>query len=349
MGEQFVRRRAMAFDPRSFGQRRHGFRNAVAILAAVLAAAAMPSQAQSPGAAQPHRAAAKAAAGESFAGLYNATCGADDASATAPRPRSAGGGPPDRSQWYAPPSQVFDNLYWVGTKEHSSWALKTSEGIILIDTLYAYAVEAEIVEGLKTLGLDPASVKYAIISHAHGDHDQGAALLQSRFGTKVVMGGPDWDTTAARTTYSGGISKRDVEAVDGQKVTLGDTSVQLVTTPGHTLGTLSLLFPVKDHGRTLTVAYSGGTAFNFQHTAARFDTYIGSQQKFSKVAAAAGATVMLSNHSAFDHAVEYAPKAMAARPGGQPHAFEVGKQGVANYLKVLEECAMAVKTAEFGN
>jgi metallo-beta-lactamase class B len=125
--------------------------------------------------------------------------------------------------------------------------------------------------------------------------------------------------------------------------------VTLIATPGHTLGTLSLLFPVRDHGRALTVAYSGGTAFNFQHTAARFDTYIASQQKFAKAAAAAGATVMLSNHSAFDHAVEYAPTAMAARTSGKPHAFEVGGQGVANYLKVLEECAVATKTAEFGN
>ena len=244
---------------------------------------------------------------------------------------------------------MFDNLYWVGTKEHSSWALKTSEGIILIDTLYNYAVEAEIIDGLKTLGLDPAAVKYVIISHAHGDHDQGAALLQSRYGAKVVMGGPDWETTTARTNYSGGVAKRDIEAADRQKLTLGDTSVQLVTTPGHTLGTLSLLFPVKDHGRTLTVAYSGGTAFNFQHSPARFDTYIASQQKFAKAAAAAGATVMLSNHSAFDHAAEYAPKAMEKRSSGQPHVFEVGKQGVANYLKVLEECAVATKTAEFGN
>jgi metallo-beta-lactamase class B len=346
MWEQFVRRRVMALDSRSSRQSWRGFGSAAAILAAALVTASVPSQAQSPQAAQPHRAAAKVAAGERFSGLYVATCGSDDAPATAPaRARTAGGGPPARSEWYAPPSQVFDNLYWVGTKEHSSWALKTSEGIILIDTLYSYAVEAEIVDGLKALGLDPAAVKYVIISHAHGDHDQGAALLQSRYGTKVVMGGPDWDTTTARTSYAGGIAKRDIEGVDGQKITLGDTSVQLVTTPGHTLGTLSLLFPVKDHGRALTVAYSGGTAFNFQHTAARFDTYIASQQKFAKAAAAAGATVVLSNHSAFDHAVEYAPKAMGSN--GQPQVFEVGKQGVANYLKVLEECAVATKTAEF--
>jgi metallo-beta-lactamase class B len=320
------------------------------MLAAVFATTTAPSQAQNPDAAKPHRAIAKAAAGDRWAGIYTATCGADEPVAAAAAPaRTPGGGPPDRSVWYAPPQQVFDNLYWLGTKEHSSWALKTSEGIILIDTLYSYAVEAEIIDGLKTLGLDPATIKYVIISHAHGDHDQGAALLQERYGAKIVMGAPDWDSTEARKTYAGGIAKRDIVAADGQKITLGDTSVTLVTTPGHTLGTLSLIFTVKDHGRMLTVAYPGGTAFNFQHTAARFDTYISSQQKFAKAAAAAGATVLLANHSAFDHALDYAPKAMAARASGQPHVFEVGKQGVANYVKVLEECAVAVKTAEFGS
>jgi metallo-beta-lactamase class B len=43
---------------------------------------------------------------------------------------------PDRSLWYARPAKVFDNLYFVGTRIHSSWALTTSDGIILIDTLY---------------------------------------------------------------------------------------------------------------------------------------------------------------------------------------------------------------------
>src|SRR5262249_48591769 len=272
----------MARGSRSSRQNLRAFASAAAMLAAALAAA--PSQAQNPQAAQPHRAAAKAAADDRFTGIYTATCGADTpattpaaAPARTPPPAPAappGGGPPDRAQWYAPPHQVFDNLYWVGTKEHSSWALKTSEGLILIDTLYNYAVEAEIVDGLKTLGLDPATIKYVIITHAHGDHDQGAALLQPKYAPKIVMGAPDWDTTVARKTYAGGIAKRDIDGLDGQKITLGDTSVTLVTTPGHTLGTLSMLFPVKDHGRTLTVAYSGGTAFNFQHTAARFDTYI---------------------------------------------------------------------------
>ena len=61
----------------------------------------------------------------------------------------------------------------MGTKIHSSWVLQTSQGLIVIDTLYAYAAEPEIVDGLKALGLDPKTIKYVIVSHGHGDHDQG--------------------------------------------------------------------------------------------------------------------------------------------------------------------------------
>src|SRR4029453_10833344 len=168
---------------------------------------------------------------------------------------------PDRATWYAQPYKVFDNLYFIGTRIHSAWALTTSDGIIVIDTLFDYAIGPEIVEGLSGLGLNPRDIKYVVISHAHGDHDQGAALLQSRYGAKVVMGAADWDATLQRpATAAGGGPKRTLSAgPDGTKLTLGDTTVNIVATPGHTPGTLSYVFPVKDQDKTVMVAYSGGT------------------------------------------------------------------------------------------
>jgi metallo-beta-lactamase class B len=127
---------------------------------------------------------------------------------------------PDRATWYAPPYKVFDNLYFVGTKIHSAWALTTSDGIIVIDTLFDYAIEPEIVEGLTKLGLDPRDIKYVLISHAHGDHDQGAALLQSRYGAKVAAGWPDWDV-AAPAAAAGGVPTRDIAVgPEGTKIRL---------------------------------------------------------------------------------------------------------------------------------
>jgi metallo-beta-lactamase class B len=287
-----------------------------------------------------HLAVAKAAAGFDFTGTLARICVAPQ---TGPGADVAPGPAPNRATWFTEPAKVFDNLYFVGTKIHSSWALTTSEGIILIDTLYEYASEEAIVAGLKKLGLDPATVKYVIITHAHGDHVGGAKLMQDRFGSRIVMGGPDWDSIEKSVNqYPNGKPKRDIVAADGQKVTLGDTSVTLVLTPGHTPGTVSMLFEVRDNGTPLMVAYSGGTAFNFPNDVPHFETYINSQRKMAAAAAAANAGVLMSNHSEFDNAVTKI-KMLAARKRGEPHPFDLGRDAVARYFKVSDECAQVAR------
>ena len=284
-----------------------------------------------------HLTAAKRAAGVDFAGVLMSTC-------VAPAIVNGGRGDgsiPDRATWHAEPAKVFDNLYFVGTKVHSAWALSTSDGIILIDTLFNYAVEDEIVGGLKKLGLDPAKVKYVLISHAHGDHDEGARLMQERYGAKVVMGGPDWDGTEKLAEKPGGKAKRDIVATDGQKLTLGDTTVALVSTPGHTPGTFSFLFTVKDKGKPLTVAYSGGTAMQLIYKDVdKLNIYADTQAKFQRLAKEAGATVLMTNHSAFDNAATKARLVEVRRPG-EAHPYDVGSDAVGRYLTVMSECARA--------
>jgi len=289
---------------------------------------------------EPHLAAAKAAAGFDFTGLLARICVAPQ---TGPGRDVAPGPAPERTTWLTEPAKVFDNLYFVGTKFHSSWALTTGEGIILIDTLYEYASDEAIVTGLRKLGLDPATVKYVIISHAHGDHVGGAKLMQDRFGSRIVMGGPDWDSIEKSVNqYPNGKPKRDIVAADGQKITLGNTSVTLVLTPGHTPGTISMLFEVRDNGTPLMVAYSGGTAFNFPNDVPHFETYINSQRKMAALAATANATVLMSNHSEFDNAVTKI-KMLAARKSGEPHPFDLGRNAVARYFKVSDECAQVAR------
>jgi metallo-beta-lactamase class B len=303
-------------------------------------------QAQTPAPATPDNlvVAAKRAAGTDYAGTFVRICVA---------PENLGGGAargggagarvvPDRAQWYAPPYRVFDNLYFVGTKIHSAWALTTSDGIIIIDTLFDYAIEPEIIDGLSKLGLDPRAVKYVLISHAHGDHDQGAALLQRR-GAKVVMGAADWEATLQRpTTAAGGVPTRDIAVgPEGLKLRLGDTLVDVVATPGHTPGTLSYVFPVKDRGRPLVVAYSGGTAFNFPRRPENFAVYRDTQRKMIEVAGAAGATVLMTNHTEFDRAYDRARLAQLPRAAGEKHPYETDAATVQRYFEMARDCAEA--------
>ena len=234
---------------------------------------------------------------------------------------------------------MFDNLYFVGQTEYSVWAVTTSAGIIVIDAIFDYSVEAEVAEGLKKLGLDPTTIRYAIISHGHGDHHGGAKFLQEKFGTRIIMGAPDWDLVergAARTPAP----KRDIVATDGQKLTLGDTTLTLYLTPGHTPGTISTLVPVKDGGRTHLAAAWGGTAFNFPRTPENFQIYINSADRFRDIVAKAGADVIIANHTRFDGTPKKVA-ALATRKPGQAHPYVIGKTAAANYVTVAGECARA--------
>src|SRR5207245_9664455 len=98
-----------------------------------------------------------------------------------------------------------------------------------------------------------------------------AKFLQYPFGTRIIMSAADWDVVDQSPRIAAK-PKRDMIATDGQKVTLGDTTLTLYLTPGHTLGTVSLLIPVKDNGKPHLVAEWGGTGFNFQHSRERFQT-----------------------------------------------------------------------------
>ena len=176
-----------------------------------------------------------------------------------------------------------------------------------------------------------------------------ASPLCRSFGAKVVMGAPDWDVTLKRAPdVAGGVPTRGPGDIsvgpEGTKVTLGDTTVDIIFTPGHTPGTLSYIFPVKDKGKTVMVAYSGGTLTGaFGTDGKRWDEYIDSQKRIAQAAAAAGASVILSNHSEYDNAYTKARLVAVKREVGEENPFIMGAQSVQDYFTVMEECATAAK------
>jgi metallo-beta-lactamase class B len=253
--------------------------------------------------------------------------------------------PPPRSEWHAEPAKVFDNLYFLGDKvDYSAWAVTTSAGIIVIDALWDYSVEDEIVDGLRKLGLDPTTIKYVLVSHGHIDHAGGAKYLQDRFGSHVIMSAAEWETVALNTE-PWPKPKRDLIATDGQKLRLGDTTLTLYVTPGHTPGTISTLIPVKDGGKPHLVAEWGGTAFNFTITPDKperfwFRTYSESAERFRDVVTKAGADALIANHRSLDRSTRKLA-ALVTRKPGDPHPYVVGNDAVRRYLTVADECAKA--------
>jgi metallo-beta-lactamase class B len=307
-----------------------------------------------------HIAAARSAAGSDEYGMFRRLCEAviaapvtPPAAPAAPAGQAAGRGNaprrvPDRATWHAEPAKVFDNLYFFGQTEFSVWAVTTSQGIVVIDTIFDYSVEDEVVEGMKKVGLDPTQIKYAVISHGHADHSGGAKFLQDRFGTRILASAADWDLLER----SGGAAPtRDMVVTDGQKLTLGDTTFTMYLTPGHTAGTISTIFPVRDAGQPHTAAIWGGTMFNWlgnprayitpsTPAAYWFSLYRDSANRFRDILTAADVDVLLSNHTEFDGSKRKLP-ALATRRAGERHPYVVGVENVARFVTVLGECAAA--------
>jgi metallo-beta-lactamase class B len=323
-----------------------------AMLAAAVGSVMVAAQ---PGAAQVHIEAARKAAGTENTGVFDVTCKyltQDRTAAAAPAaPRQPG--PPAHDTWHREPAKVFDNLYFLGQSEYSSWAVTTSQGIILIDAIYDYSIEDEVTGGMKKLGLDPAQIKYVIVSHGHGDHSGGAKYLQDTYNARVLLTEEDWnllERTKANPNAQP-VPRRDMVVTDGMKLTLGDTTLTMYITPGHTMGTISTLIPVKDHGVSHLAAAWGGTAFNWVNGPANyitpdrpakfwFDTYAKSAERFRDIAARAGADIVIANHTNFDGTKTKLP-ALEKRQANQTHPYVVGKEGVLQYLTVVDECAKA--------
>jgi metallo-beta-lactamase class B len=270
---------------------------------------------------------ADALAGTDLRGFYEVLC---PAKVLQPAPVDVA----DRASWYVPPAKVFDDLYYVGEKGVSAWALKTDDGLILFDALFAYSVGPEIVDGLKALGLDPATIRYVVVTHAHADHYGGASYLQDTFGARVIASREDWDGIAATIRWTDPKPRRDLVVDGSMDLRLGGTTVKLVETPGHTPGTLSLLFPVHDKGKRHVVALWGGTAFN-SRTREQYQTMAASAERFAAMAQREHADVLLSNHPVFDDTFA---KIARGRKADGSSAFVTGRETIARAMTIVKYC-----------
>ena len=252
----------------------------------------------------------------------------------------------------APPSKVFDQLYYLGTNIVGSWALVTSDGIIQIDTLDdPPEAQRVIIGGYKKLGLDPAQIKYIIITHGHADHFGGAKYFQDTYHPHVMMSTEDWDMLAKIPPGKNPPPKRDIDIKDGQKLTLGNTSLTFYLTPGHTPGTISFLVPVTDHGQSHLLSFWGGSAlprtlepgaFEFPALDSGLLIYKQSFARFLKIGEDAGADGYIANHPYRDQTFIDGKNDKltknAARKPGDPSPW-IGRSAYIRYMMIGLECA----------
>lgn len=238
------------------------------------------------------------------------------------------------------PFQIFDNLYYIGIQWVSCYLLVTTDGLILIDALYGDHIDTAI-DGIRTLGYDPADLKYVLATHGHFDHVGGAARFQETYGARVGMTAADWELVEAppdNPDWEIDVPVHDMVIADGDTLELGDTELRFYVTPGHTEGVLSMEFPVRDDGEEHRAFVFGGVGLNFEGVH-RTNLYLDSVARIGRLAAEEGnpIDVNVSNHASMGRIFERAEQ-LASRADGDPHPF-VDPEGYVAWLAELQRNA----------
>ena len=153
-----------------------------------------------------------------------------------------------------PPHRVVANIYYVGTRTLSAYLITTPAGHILLNSTYERNVRT-IAASVAQLGFAFTDVKILLGTHAHGDHQEGDALVKELTGAQVMAMAED--VPALRAIAPGG-KPHPVDRVlrDGETVTLGGTSLVAHLTAGHTRGCTTWTMKAADSGRSYDVVFA---------------------------------------------------------------------------------------------
>ena len=235
----------------------------------------------------------------------------------------------DRRSQYVEPFQIFDNVYYVGIDWVAAYLIETGDGLVLIDSLYGSWLPV-LLNNIRELGFDPADVKYLINTHGHFDHAGGSALFQKVYGSRVVMTAEDWQVAQAKPELAAfymPTPRVDMVAEDGDTISLGDNTITLYKTPGHTEGVLSLGYTGKDGDDTHSILTLGGVGLNFSGIE-RTETYLDSYRRLQSMQDSF--SVSLPNHQSMGRVFDRRDL-LAQRQAGQAHPF-VDKPGLSRDL-----------------
>jgi len=232
-----------------------------------------------------------------------------------------------------PPFKIFDNLYYVGIDWVSSYLITTDDGLILIDALYR-DYPAHIIQSVKELGFDPKQIKFILCTHGHYDHCEGADTLQKITGARVGMTETDWEIAEGKVKndYANVNTRltRDWVIRDGDSLKLGGTTIKFFITPGHTMGVLSMSFPVRDGSNTYKAFMLGGVGLNFDGVK-QTEVYLQSMDRLMKMK---NIQVNITNHPDPGKIFQRA-RLLQTRKAGEPHPF-VAPDDFQNWLKELK-------------
>ena len=146
--------------------------------------------------------------------------------------------------------------------------IKAGEDWIVFDS-GAGINDAEMFAAFEATGIPPERIRHLFLTHAHADHAGGAAALRDRFGVRIHAGSQTADIMEKGDEVKNGLARAraagiypadchlhavevDQRMAENDLVTINDTVIRLIHTPGHSFDHVSYL--VTSPGRTFLLA-----------------------------------------------------------------------------------------------
>lgn len=168
--------------------------------------------------------------------------------------------PAEWSQAYKP-FRIAGNLYYVGTYDLACYLITTNKGHILINTGLA-ASDKQIKKNVAALGFRFSDIKILLTTQAHYDHLGAMAAIKKQTGARMMVNEKDAAVVrdGGQSDYAFGDTVSSFAPVDidrllynGDSIVLGNMKLVMLHHPGHTKGSCSYLFTVKDSKRSYKV------------------------------------------------------------------------------------------------
>ncbi len=244
-------------------------------------------------------------------------------------------GTPQDQETAFPPHKIIGNIYYVGTKTLSSFLIVTPQGNILIDSTYERNVPV-IKKSVEQLGFKFSDTKILLGNHAHGDHQEGDAMVKELTGAQVMVMAEDVPDLKA---IKPGGKEHPIDKIlhDGESVTLGGTTLIAHLTPGHTRGCTTWTMKVQDGGKTYDVVFGG----SLRSPGTLTPEIVGELNRSFKVVRSLPCDVPLG-----DHPAEYKLQAKYAKlQAGGPNPF-IDKAGCLDEADIQEAMFHAIQAEQ---
>ena len=152
-----------------------------------------------------------------------------------------------------PAHHVIGNVYYVGTVSLTSYLITTPQGHILVNTTFERNIPA-IQKSVEQLGFKFSDIKILLGNHAHGDHQEGDAMVKQLTGAQVMVMAED--VPALQGLKPGG-KEHPIDKVlhDGDTVNLGGVTMVAHLTAGHTRGCTTWTTTAQEAGKTYNVVF----------------------------------------------------------------------------------------------